>query len=457
MTFHRIFLSLLLILCSLFSCNYNKNRTIAILKAPTTTAFVNDSITATLLPVDQSIEEFVNTATQHFSIVKNHCTVVKGRKGLELNIDPSKLEKEDGTAVDDKIAVSLVELVNSNDLFKANAATISDGRLLASGGSYYIGMECRGQKLRIKKGASLEVHFPLLKKNEMELFYGERDSIRNMNWKSAGQLLQQEAEPMPEVSEYISFNDNFTSTAYNLPADITDIPVSNTYKTLDDDVYYYNRKLKLRQLVDTINKLGRRVFIDTLYNWPKDLPTNKVLDSNYLTWIYGPMHTYRLKTCVAYLQEKAAAEKRKLWVQQEEENWATRSLAGQVQKYYAPAAIKRLGWINCDRYYENKDRINVELELPITMNNSRMEYFIIFKSFNGLINKTLYYTKEKNNYLEDLPTGEGISLVAFIKKDGLIYQCRKDFVAGKTGKILLNFNSISILELKKIFGSNTRI
>ena len=454
----RIYLSLLLILCSFFSCDEKKYQATLLKNNPSPSTPTADLISNEIAPVAESFEGFVKAASQHFSIPGARSSVVRGRNGLELTIDPSKLEKEDGSPIDGKIALSLVELVNSKDLFKANAATISDGRLLVSGGSYFIGMECRGQKLHLKKGATLEVHFPLLKKNEMELFYGERDSTLNMNWKSAGILLQEEEiVPVNGMAESISFMDNSLLTLDNPPLDLNDNTALNTYKTLNDEVYYYNRKLRLSQLVDTINKHGKRVFIDTIYNWPKNLPKDKVLDSNYLAWVYGPRLTYRLKTCSAYLQEKAAAEKRKLWLLKEDENWKTRTLAGQIQRYYAPAAVSRLGWINCDRYYEDKDRINVELELPITMNNSRMEYFIIFKSFNGLINKTLYYSKEKNNYLENLPLGEGITVVAFIKKGGVIYQCKEDFVVRKTGKLSLDFSSISQQELKNIFGGNVKI
>ena len=275
----RIYLSLLLILCSFFSCDEKKYQATLLKNNPSPSTPTADLISNEIAPVAESFEGFVKAASQHFSIPGARSSVVRGRNGLELTIDPSKLEKEDGSPIDGKIALSLVELINSKDLFKANAATISDGRLLVSGGSYFIGMECRGQKLRLKKGATLEVHFPLLKKNEMELFYGERDSTLNMNWKSAGILLQEEKiVPVNGMAESISFMDNSLLTLDNPPLDLNDNTALNTYKTLNDEVYYYNRKLRLSQLVDTINKHGKRVFIDTIYNWPKNLPKDKVLE-----------------------------------------------------------------------------------------------------------------------------------------------------------------------------------
>ena len=426
-------------------------------KVQADTAELTEPATMTAFYAPEFSRRFIDAITQHFTVPMNAVSVITGRNGLQVTVAPSKLQKEDGSAADGKISVSLVELVSSNDLFKANAASISDGRLLASGGSYFIGMESRGQRLRLKKGESLSVHFPVHKRNEMELFYGERDSAQNMNWKAAGLLLQQEAETDAVNTESIGFNDTYGWETGGSGAELSNIPVGNVYKTLDDDVYYYNRKLKLRQMIDTINKHGLRVYVDTLYNWPNDLPKDKVLDSNYLTWIYGPIHTYRLNTCAAYLQEKAAEEKRKRRLQEEEENWKNRSLAGQIQKYYAPSAINRLGWINCDCFYQERNQVNTELELPITMGNGRMEYFIIFRSFNGLVNQQIDYAAGRKNVLEKLPEGESVTIVAFIKKDRVIYQSRQDFVVGKAGKQKLDFNRVRDEDIRKMFGKNVRI
>src|SRR5262249_9245855 len=115
---------------------------------------------------------------------------VKSRGGLTITVDPGSLEREDGTPLQGDIDISVIELTNVNDLFKSNAATISNGKLLVSGGSYFIGMKNGNSKIKIKKGKSIETEFPFLKKDDMELFYGERDTKGNMNWKEAGTKLQ---------------------------------------------------------------------------------------------------------------------------------------------------------------------------------------------------------------------------------------------------------------------------
>ena len=411
------------------------------------------------IDLTRASNEFITAITQNFLVPMGSSSVVTGKKGLKLTIIPSLLEKEDGSAVDGKIAVSLVELTNSNDLFKANAATMSYGNLLASGGSYFMGMECNGQKLRIRKGKSLKVDFPLLKKDEMELFYGERNNMQDMNWRSAGVALQQpENTPVKEPVESVSFTDNNPNgSMYDMPLSFAELKESSVYKSIDAEVYYYKKKMRLRELVDTLNLHGPKVFIDTIYNWPGNLPTNRKLDTNYLVWQYGPRNTFRLKSCKIAQQQKEEQEKRRIMREQAIEKWQPQSLAEQVQKYYAPAVIGRLGWINCDRFYQNNEQINVDVDIPITMNNSNVEYFIIFKSFNGLMNSRFYFSQQQNTSLKSLPVGEKVILVAFVKKEGVIYKSREEFVVEKNKKISLNFETISSEAMSNIFRTNVRI
>lgn len=407
----------------------------------------------------RSSNEFIAAITQRFLVPIGSSSVIIGKKGLKLTVIPSLLEKEDGSAVDGKIAVTLVELTNSNDLFKANAATMSYGNLLASGGSYFIGMKCNGQKLKIRKGKSLKVDFPLLKKDEMELFYGERNDMQDMNWRSAGVALQQpENIQVTQPMESVNFTDNSPNgSMYDMPPSFYELKESAVYKSTDAEVYYYKKKMRLRELVDTLNLHGPKVFIDTIYNWPKNLPTNRKLDTNYLVWQYGPRNTFRLKNCKIAQQEKEEQEKRRILREQAIEKWQPQSLAEQVQKYYAPAVIGRLGWINCDRFYQNNEQINVDLDIPITMNNSSVEYFIIFRSFNGLMNNRFYFNQQQKASLNSLPVGEKVILVAFVKKEGVIYKSREEFVVEKNKKISLDFQTISPEAMNNIFRSNVRI
>jgi len=120
--------------------------------------------------------------SQRFTVPGNKPSEVKGKKGTRIKLDPSDLETLAGQPVQQAIEVELKELTNQSELLRSNTPTVSNGRLLVSGGAYYINMTSAGQQLQLKKGKTLAVVFPKLTDEGMELFYGQRDSEERMNW-----------------------------------------------------------------------------------------------------------------------------------------------------------------------------------------------------------------------------------------------------------------------------------
>ena len=447
----RITISLVLFSLFFVSCNSHKERKqpakeldVSLSEEP-----VNVKPGEGLL-TDNYINGFAALVTQQFTVPHERTTIITAKKGLKVTVDPSKLVKEDGSAVDGKINVRIIELTNSMDLFKCNTATISDGRLLASGGSYFIGLTCNGQQLRIKEKGSLQVSFPVIDKNEMQLFYGERDSNGSMNWKIAGVLLEQQAEQG-------MFTDTNRFEVNNIPPVLSEIEFNKVFKSLDESVYYYNTKMTLKQLVDTLNTKTAKVFLQTISYWPKNLPTDVVLDTNYLISVYGPRKQYILRTC-SILEEEKKEQMRLTAVRDSAiKEWKPRTLAGQIQKYYAPASVTNLGWINCDRFYDRQRQEEVEIDLPIAFKNSRVEYFVIFQSFNGMLSNRVTLSDSAKMRLINMPRGEKLTLVAFTRQNGIFYQLKESFVIGQHKNMTVGFSAISETELKNIFSGNIKI
>ncbi len=441
--------------CLLLSCN-NKNGNKGSAKSGSTPSqfdtvqvLQNDP-----LNIDELNKGFAGNAAQQFTASAKKISVIKGEKGLKVTINPSALELEDGTAVEGKIDVTLIELTTTNDLFKSNAATMCNGRLLASGGSYFIGMENNGQKVRIKNGHTIQIDFPVIADEEMELFYGERNNNSNMNWKRAGASLV----PKQEERDLIDVNnmgyDVFPAETKFIRAELT------LYRSLHEKVYYYNKRMTVQQLVDTLNRNSKKVFLETVYTWPKSLdtlPKGTWVDTAYLLRIYGPAKQYYIKTYKSLQDEnerlaRLAAQRDSMLA-----NWHPQSLVGQIQKYYQPSAITALGWINCDRFYQYKQQTDVELDLPITLNGSKIQFFLIFKSFNGLMNYNVDTVGIDKSVFRNLPVGEPVTIIGFSKAGGQIFQCKEDFIIVKNKTVALSFKNVSPGEMTKMFGKNVRI
>lgn len=399
---------------------------------------------------------------QHFDVSSGKKEVVVAKNGLRVTVDPASLEHADGLSPKGDIHVTIVELQNSNDLFVHNAASVSDGRLLMSGGSYYIGMSEGGKELRVRRGYSIETIFPRMADQEMELFYGERDSLSDMNWKRAGQYLRRDIS-----SESISFDDGETYTpGWRSQTEVKMLePAFNrkVFRTLKEPVFYYNRRMTIAELLDTINARKLVLCLDSISFWPKDLPTNVRLDTNYLIHHYGPRFQYIINRCELreVVKKDSAIQKPKeegpvFYESVKTDTLKPRRITEQLLESYAPVGIRSLGWINVDRFYKISKPVDMNVDLPITFQRSRITYFILFKGFSGLLKGNTIPDDAGICRLMTLPAGEQIRLIAFIKKDGQVYQSVSDHETGVGKRPALSFKEISMTDLNKIFGKNIR-
>lgn len=142
--------------------------------------------------------------SQTFTVSASKSAQIKGKKGTIISVTPSDLETVDGKPVDKNIQIELKELTNQQQLLRTNTQTVSDGQLLVSGGAYYINMTSNGQQLKLKNGKSLSVVFPKLTNKEMALFYGQRDSLGQINWQKANEIFtarQEQKQPQADVTK----------------------------------------------------------------------------------------------------------------------------------------------------------------------------------------------------------------------------------------------------------------
>lgn len=197
---------ILLLTITLFGCN-NSSKT----DGNSTTADTDTSNVATEISKLNSLIKKFEEASQTFNVQSDKPSVVKGKAGTKIKVNPTDLAAEDGQPLGKTIEVELKELTNSSQLLKSNAATMSDGKLLISGGAYYINMTSEGRQLKIKDNSSLEVEFPKLSDDEMSLFTGQRDSLGKMNWQTTtrtfAQPIAKQQKPASAKTDTASFDD----------------------------------------------------------------------------------------------------------------------------------------------------------------------------------------------------------------------------------------------------------
>ncbi len=402
-------------------------------------------------------DAYTSSITQKFIVKPKRVTILTGKKGLKVTVNPAELETEDGEPVNGNITVKMVELTSSEDLFKSNAATMSNGRLLASGGSYFIGMECNGKKLQVKNKRTIKMEFPQLKEEEMELFYGDKDKEGNINWAKAEEPLSFNSTPDKIAVRAVynpPFPDNEQRKRYKSKFKL--------YKKLTDTVYYQDKLMSIERLIHTLKNNGVDKNIDTLLIPAYDFYYGLEYNRNYK---YDTIKRYRIVSCkdieddIAYweAEKKITAERDEANRRYNAEWWKQKddgTLESKIQRYYAPSSVRKLGWINCDRFYESPQQIETPVELPALFTKADVQYFLIFRSFNGLISGRLMKNDKQQYILPNLPRGERVTIVAFAKQNGQVYNCSEDFTITKDKPVKPSFKEISTEEMKKMFGSN---
>ncbi|WP_196888723.1 hypothetical protein [Aureivirga sp. CE67] len=117
-----------------------------------------------------------------YKISSQKKSTITTKKGTILNVNPANLKTIDNSKLGDSITVEIIEATEKYEFVLNNLQTVSNGKILESGGSYFINMTSEGKQLEIIKDG-ISVQFPKISEKKMELFKGNRNELNQMNWK----------------------------------------------------------------------------------------------------------------------------------------------------------------------------------------------------------------------------------------------------------------------------------
>ena len=331
-----------------------------------------------------------DSSSQFYFVSGKMPTKLIGKKGTVLYIVPSDLETEKGLDVSDSIAIELKELHSQKELVMANAQTVSDKKLLETGGAYYLSLSCVGQKLRIKKDKSFKLEFPIISTKKMTLFYGKSDSLGNMNWFDSGKQLSSIKESMTQ----------FKSAAPPRPRMIT-IRLK-TGKVINMYEWEYQQKIN---------------------NKDKSLNSSKVINRN---------------SRVVY---------------DEEENMFFEKGNKEVNEaLYKAVELKNLGWINCDRFYDIKEKTNLVVSYDKKDNIESSVLFLVFKDINSVMKN--YFILKNNIYYSEfnnIPVGQKVKLISITVKNNEVFTYHSDLTIKLNKMITVNHKKSNINDINSLF------
>ena len=350
---------------------------------------------------------------QSFLISTSQQETIKCERGTKITLPPRAFaNKRTGKIIDGNVQVQVAEFYDKEDFILANLSTTSDGKLLESGGTIYItAYSTNGEECKLAKNKSIKIQFPFDKKKQgMQLFYGQKTK-NGINWK------------LPETAE--KRNNSQAKTTVKTKSDS---PKEKVYTVVERQAQFPGGEQAL------INFLGDNI------DYPKEAKEQgleevvlaefaitetgkveeiKIVRSNYP--ILAAEVTKALQTLPDFLPARnngkamksyftlpinfEAGESgnirtaRKLVVRNGRVDFSTNHVScgklvsnniakannlnevsmNEVGSYILRSA--QLGWINCDRFYLKKQKINYAIKTQVDNVNIKL----IFKSINGVM------------------------------------------------------------------------
>jgi hypothetical protein len=484
------------LLCIAFAaCNQPRHQPVNT-PEPANETTINDYIPSTELAY---LQQTLAEAPQTFTVAANTTQTITAKKGLRINITTGDLETEDGSAVTTPVQLSIKELTSTQDIVANDCPTVSNGKLLETAGSYFIGVSGNGKNLRLKKGKTMKVEFPK-RGAGMELFYGQRTADGSMNWqpmqkKLAGASLarenwEKEKKVLQEriatgrVAVAVKVTDGYGSAGTG-----RFLTPEAWFKAYHDTLVEQRRNI-IRKNFKQMTQPQIRAVMEAPFRMSKnDLSklmylrtgvTDGSANSFYYNFDGFDMYISEIPgtDSVKYVRDSLRYRARMEAMRRESAGWAIdpnntleravdSSGPGTTQKndqvlttpgktkvtisYYEPVELEQLGWINCDRFYNYPDGTVPEYTLDIKGDVPPMVgVYMIYKNINGVMGtKALTGGKNTITILQQLPLNAPVEFLVYSKVKNQFVQCKITATVSKNMVIPVTFKPVPPGQVKK--------
>jgi len=140
-----------------------------------------------------------NIPTETFSISNDRDTTLVGKSGTVIRIYKNTFVDTNGQPVNGAVDIELKEVLTPYDMVIGNLTTLSDGRMLQTGGMIYINATAAGQQVEIAGDKFIGAAVPTTEmQDSMQLFEGIADST-GVNWINPKELLNDKIKESPAV------------------------------------------------------------------------------------------------------------------------------------------------------------------------------------------------------------------------------------------------------------------
>ena len=402
-------------------------------------------------------QDLARDRLQEFTLEPGKGSVIEGKAGTKVWIPANALAFADGRLPSSPITFRIKESYAYSDMIIDGLSTHSDDRLLETGGMVYLEAEAAGQKLALSKGQEMAVSLPTEQLKEgMQLFMGEQSADGQLsNWTPTRQA------PAPSLDEFLLDMPSKPILARDWirpPKELIDyskeprsprqpIKPNAPSKPRRESVTYYPgalngifmSKAKRKKKEEEIYAKKLKVYETKMEKYRERSAEYQIAMVQYETQLdqYKQAHKVWEKNIreqksnfkgtpvyQAYLkQREKSTNTRKARYDKEMVAWyeLRDERMSEYEAKYGDALMKssktamqylyrvnRMGWINCDRFYNVPDEERVTLAIA-DEDEQQEELFVIFKDIKSMMKA--YRWNEESYQVANLPKDMEIRVV----------------------------------------------
>lgn len=339
---------------------------------------------------------------------------IAGKNGTICLFPDSAFIRPDGTFATGDIKIELIECYNLKNILAAQLSTTSKNDLIETAGMINVVATENGKALRIAPGKNYTLQFPRQEQNDFVLFTGERSAQGIMDWtliedtKKPVELQSSKSNVITELDKnpfknsdfieirhsymrkhlgIITLDDHFRWKLQN-GQNFSEYYLSNFNPSLEmvQDFHSNNLTCEITFKVNAdgeviqsyISKTSYTDWDQSLLQFVQSLPPLQV-DLVMPTYVYD--HDIKLEFArgMKTVTEGFVGNYRKL--NQWESGGQIANVNSTDLNYYI-FNISELGWINCDRFTDEKDLVDFQVQAS---NIDSCKMSLIFDDMNSII------------------------------------------------------------------------
>ncbi|MEI9959025.1 MAG: hypothetical protein WDM90_22540 [Ferruginibacter sp.] len=397
------------------------------------TNVVGAVIFPTLSQSVNSFKEECNSITkdvQVFTINPKTDTIIICKEGTVLKIKPAAFLMANETPITENIILQVKEFYKIADMILANLSTQSKDKIIETGGMLYINAISNGQECILNDKLPIEISFPYAeKKDSMLLFTGNWEKNK-IDWKESAMQV-----PLKKDSFEIAFLTDFENyIRRNINYDNIYDSVTNERALIELEITKTG-KAKLLSITRTENQS----VLDAINKFVAKMPLWQPAKNN------GEPIKCAVRIPVLFINGEEETND-SLYKENFEKVIYDSTLSNQkiadIRRYVF--STSKLGWLNCDRFYnDGRTKNNIDVNCGEYDN---IEVKMVFHSFRSILEGEAFGAVCK---FYNIPENEKVTVVAIKKMKSKTYISLEERNTNNVFFGDLHFEEVSMDKLKE--------